>query len=453
MESENKPNDLLNPAEKRWTTLGCVVPVIGGIIFFVLFVWTGVSGSSLFYPIAWLFIAWVAVSGVFAFVAKSRLRKLPDGLPGAPPVNPTLDIPESDEVVIACGYDYLTESYKIWMSPVVHLPSTRGRMDTYLSVVEVTQREYTSRQESFPDVDNAVERLQDVGWKVEEVHPVELLKHLPYWVSESGGPKSGRSAIMDRENNSGSEWNLRYHTDESDAPLRDDLKVKVRERERQEREKERQAREDAEFKKAMKPLPDWVSHPTIAGSMVDELNAKEDFPLSDIDEYVIFYGGDVEQLSDHLPDAYAHESADNLDQCNAWLFGDRSVLLYNPISSGIVWSEGDIGIAHAMIGYANFVLDEMYSIMGYEWGDDSSMAGIVQQQLSDGQSFNPLRCIMYIKSDEGNLELETQVAYLYWDGSVIERTSEHYRESQCDRKDRILDAMRQKARRLDSGNR
>ena len=159
------------------------MPVAAIIVFIVSFVLVITDGSGISFA---LFIASIAGVAVSLAIAKFALRKVP-GHVGAPS-NPTLDIPESDEVVIAYGYDYLTESYKIWMSPIVHLPSTRSRMDTYLSVVEVTQREYTSRQESFPDVENTVERLQGVGWKVKEVHPVELLKHLPYWVSESGGP-------------------------------------------------------------------------------------------------------------------------------------------------------------------------------------------------------------------------------------------------------------------------
>ena len=408
------------------------------IVFIVSFVLVITDGSGISFA---LFIASIAGVAVSLAIAKFALRKVP-GHVGAPS-NPTLDIPESDEVVIAYGYDYLTESYKIWMSPIVHLPSTRSRMDTYLSVVEVTQREYTSRQESFPDVENTVERLQGVGWKVKEVHPVELLKHLPYWVSESGGPKIGRAANMDEENNSGSKWDLRYHTDESDAPLRDDLKAKVR-------ELERQAREDAEFKEVTKPLPDWVSHLTIAGSKVDALNAVEDFHLSDIEDYVIFYDG-MMPLSDFLSVSYTHGSAGNLDWCNAWLFEDRSVLLYNPSSSDILWSEGDKDVSDAMIGYANFVLDEMET-MAQDW-DVPSIASSNQDRLYGGQDFAPSGYVVAIKADEGVLDPETQIAYLYMDGSVLEQTAGHYSEVLYDRKDRILDAMRQKLRRLDSINR
>ena len=237
------------PKDYKALNRGCL-PLLGAsICIFAAACMSAVLAESL---AAFMFMLWIFSINVGVYW-QTRLSSL------SAPRSPDMDIPKSDEVVMSWGYDYQSQSYKIWMSPIVNLPSTRERMDVYMVVEEAIAGEYTSRQESYQDAQRANKKLRSVGWKVTEVDSPKLLKHLPHWVREAGGTMLNRDESKDERYNADywRRWDdtlgaaLGMDTSDRTFLLRKDLQAKVRER-------ERQALEEAEFEKVMKAQPDWV---------------------------------------------------------------------------------------------------------------------------------------------------------------------------------------------------
>lgn len=198
--------------------------------------------------------------------------------------------PGRDRVIIAYGYDYVTKSYRIWMSPLIKLPSTQEQMDAYLLAERITAGEYSDRPGCVPFVEEAKEELLAAGWGVTEVDPPKLLKSLPYWVREAGGDMRNRDENKDRMF-----WEKGDH-----APLNRDLRERLRSEREAGKRRKRQAREDAEFKKAMEPQPDWVvgtDHAQSANRSSVKLSELEPPPMVwnlNIDEIVISWGYDYQ---------------------------------------------------------------------------------------------------------------------------------------------------------------
>ncbi len=154
----------------------------------------------------------------------------------------SLEKPAHNDVYIATGYDYKTRSYRIWMSPMMELPYTRERFDAYLEAQEIASVEYTDDSITSVKTSLIQKILNKEGWRVHPVDSPELLSHLPGWIKESGGEMKNRDELKD-----GMIWAMRGMK----MKLRKDLQRKVDER-------ERRARQDAEFDRAMRPLPGWV---------------------------------------------------------------------------------------------------------------------------------------------------------------------------------------------------
>ena len=158
------------------------------------------------------------------------------------PTPESLERPAHNDVYVATGYDYKTRSYRIWMSPMMELPYTQERFDAYLEAKEIASVEYTDDGTTSVKTGLIQKTLKEEGWRVHVVDPPELLAHLPGWVKESGGEMKNRDALKDAM-----VWAMRGRK----MRLRKDLQHKVDER-------DRRARQDAEFNRAMRPLPDWV---------------------------------------------------------------------------------------------------------------------------------------------------------------------------------------------------
>ena len=126
---------------------------------------------------------------------------------------------------------------------MMELPYTQERFDAYLEAQEIASVEYTDDGTTSVKTGLIQKILKEEGWRVHSVDPPELLVHLPGWVKESGGEMQNRDALKD-----GMIWAMRGRK----MRLRKDLQRKVDERERRERQ-------DAEFNRAMRPLPDWVN--------------------------------------------------------------------------------------------------------------------------------------------------------------------------------------------------
>ena len=178
-----------------------------------------------------LAIALVALSVWLFMRAFSRMSSHPE----------TLEKPAHNDVYIAAGYDYKTRSYRIWMSPMMELPYTQERFDAYLEAQEIASVEYTDDGIASAKISLIQKTLNREGWRVHVVAPPELLAHLPGWVKESGGEMRNRDALKDAMI-----WAMRGRK----MKLRKDLQRKVDERARREKQ-------DAEFDRAMRPLPGW----------------------------------------------------------------------------------------------------------------------------------------------------------------------------------------------------
>ena len=81
---------------------------------------------------------------------------------------------------IGTGYDYKTESYRIWMSPMMELPYTQERFDAYLEAEEIASVEYTNDGITALKTSLIQKILSKEGWRVHRVDPPILLERLPH---------------------------------------------------------------------------------------------------------------------------------------------------------------------------------------------------------------------------------------------------------------------------------
>ena len=181
--------------------------------------------------------------------------------------------PDHNIVVMTYGYDYVRESYRVFVSPIILLPPRREMYDAYLAEENNTYTDYPTGEAVSTAARSMFEELDRAGWDVKLASFVEFHKRMPSWQRASG---LSEDAIQVRASNRIREFNPdelvnyydgSWHSDfriyGGRAPLlRAELVAKnaaeKRLQEQRKREEEQRRIEHQEYKDAMRPLPAWA---------------------------------------------------------------------------------------------------------------------------------------------------------------------------------------------------
>ena len=182
--------------------------------------------------------------------------------------------PDADVMVMTYGYDFRSKSYKVFVSPIIYLPSRRSLMDVWLAEQHVVEREFTNGKAVMQAARNLHRKLTNAGWQMKVAAWVEFHKRQPCWEYDSGKDIKVISIPSvdnlkkfnpndDYDDYTGRRvWHSNFTEDGNIPPLRWDLQVKINEekqlQEQRKEEEQQRKREEQELKDVMRPLPAWA---------------------------------------------------------------------------------------------------------------------------------------------------------------------------------------------------